>query len=89
MYTLGEHHRLQGSLGVTFLQDNTKVNNPDAFLLLGAGIGYRYIFSNAPLWLQLGYVQLLVTDPTAAQLIDPEPVWRPALEVSLAWQINR
>lgn len=82
-YTTRSVHRLQASLGATVLYDRSKVQNPDTFLLLGAGLGYRFSPAELPFWLQVGYVQLLSTDPTATQLIDPDPVWVPALELSV------
>jgi hypothetical protein len=89
-YSRGQKHRFQGSLGATVLvQRVLKNNTTDTHLLLGAGVGYRYQNPAWPLWLQLGFVQLLDTDPTADRLIDPDPVWRPALEASAGILLGR
>lgn len=82
-------HGIPLHVGATLLQDRTKAQNPDTFLLLGAGIGYRYRPAAFPLWVQLGYVQLLSTDPTATQLIDPEPEWLPSLELSIGLRLGK
>ena len=89
LYSLASKHRFQGSLGATVLvQRVLKNNTTDTHLLLGAGVGYRYQNPSWPLWLQLGFVQLLDTDPTADRLIDPNPVWRPALEASVGFLLG-
>lgn len=81
----GNHYWLVNT-GATVLRDLSNPINPDFFLLVGGGLGYRYQ-PNARYWAQLGFVLLYETDPTPDQLIVLPGVWRPSFELSFGYRL--
>ncbi|MEL6590482.1 MAG: hypothetical protein AAFP02_05620 [Bacteroidota bacterium] len=73
--------------GATVLRDLSNPINPDFFLLVGAGLGYRYQPEQIRFWFQFGFVLLYETDPTPDQLIVLPGVWRPSFELSFGYRL--
>lgn len=78
---------LLANVGATVLRDLSNPINPDFFLLVGAGLGYRYQPRQIRFWFQLAFVSLYETDPTPDQLIVLPGVWRPSFELSIGYRL--
>ncbi|MFK7926442.1 MAG: hypothetical protein AB8H47_31125 [Bacteroidia bacterium] len=87
-YNLGRGpHQWHFNLGGVLLQDLSNPINSDIYLSVGIGTGYRWELIDGRFWGQIGFVQLLETDPTPTQLVVLPGVWRPSLELSIAYRL--
>ncbi len=86
-WSSGRPHHLAFMAGATPQIRNLDVQNTDTYLLLVAGVGYRYSHSKSRLMLSVMGHPLLITDPTPTQLIDRNPDFRFRLSIGIGLEL--